>query len=78
MRRTSSSLCPVAATVKTAFKVLRGKVNKLEATSGGTEKSLAELVVGPPFEIGKIKSAGVIESGAEKKDEVRVTLYAAV
>lgn len=49
-----------------------------EAVFGGTVKTLEAFEADCRVEIGKIRSAGVMESGAEKYDAMRVTLYAAV
>lgn len=44
----------------------------------GTVKTLAAFEADCRVEIGSIRFAGEMESGAEKKDAVRVTLKAAV
>jgi len=78
MHITSSCPCPVAATVKTALRTFRGNVKRLLAVSGGTVKTLAALAAACCAETGRITSAGLVASGAEKKEAVSVTLKAAV
>ena len=68
----------MAAIVTIALRAFWGNVSSVDAVWGGTVNTLDEFEADPWLDTANTRSAGLIESLAVKKDEVRVTLKAAV